>query len=73
MFSKYYGQINKDMRETLKEDDNFERAYNAKDVIVLWKILKAINFNYKKREEPIKKIWQTTKDLILTKQHKKDI
>ena len=36
-------------------------------------MLKAINFNYKKSKEPIKTMWQTTKNLILVKQHKKDI
>ena len=61
------------MRGTLKEDDDFKRAYNEKDVIALRTMLKAINFNYKKSKEPIKTIWQATKDLILMKQHKKDI
>ena len=37
VFSKYYGQVDEDMRGTLKEDDDFERAYNAKDVIALQK------------------------------------
>jgi hypothetical protein len=73
VFSKYYGQVDEDMRGTLKEDADFERAYNAKDVIALRKMLKAINYNYKKSEEPIKTMWQATKDLILMKQHKKDI
>ena len=59
------------MRGTLKDYDNFERAYNAKDVIALQKMLKVINFNYKKREELNKTMWQATKDLILMKQDKK--
>ena len=71
VFSKYYGQVNEDMRGTLKEDDDFKCAYNAKDVIVLQKMLKAINFNYKKSKEPIKTMWQAIKDLILVKQHTK--
>jgi len=49
------------MWRTLKEDDDFERAYNTKAVIVLQKMLKAINFNYKKSKEPIKTMWQATK------------
>ena len=53
VFPKYYGQVDEDMRGTLKEDDDFKRAYNAKDVIALQKILKAINFNYKESKEPI--------------------
>ena len=45
VFLKYYGQVDEDMRRTLKEDDDFERAYNTKDVVVLQKMLKAINYN----------------------------
>ena len=71
MFSKYYGQVNEDTRGTLKEDDNFGRAYKAKAVVALQKMLKAINFNYKKSEDPTKTIWQAIKDLILIKQHKR--
>ena len=73
VFSKYFGQVNDDMRGTLKEDPDFERAHNAKDAIALWKMLKSINYNYKKSEEPIKTMYQATKDLILMKQYKKDI
>ena len=73
MYSKYYGQVDDDTRGTLKEDANFERAYNAKEVIALQKMLKAINYNYKKSKEEIKTMYQATKDFILMKQHKKDI
>ena len=59
------------MRGTLKEDDDFKCAYNAKDVYALQKMLKAINFNYKKSKEPIKTMWQAIKNLILMNQHKK--
>ena len=45
------------MREILNEDGEFERACNAKDVIALQKMLKAINFNYKKSKEPSKAMW----------------
>ena len=61
VFSKYYGQVDEDMRGTLREYDDFERAYNEKDVIALQIMLKAINFNYKKSEEPIKMMWHATK------------
>ena len=73
VFSKYYGQVNEDMRGTLKEYDDFERAYNEKDVVVLRTMLKKVNFNYKKNKEPIKTMWQATKDLILMKQNKTDV
>ena len=61
------------MRGTLKEYDVFERAYNKKDVIALQTMLTKVNFNYKKTQEPLKMIWQATKDLILVIQHKKDV
>ena len=70
VFSTYYGQIDEDMRGTLKEYDDFERAYNERDVVALRIMLKKVNFIYKKNEEPIKTMWQATKDLILMKQHK---
>ena len=54
IFSKYYGQINDDMKASLKEDDDFERSFKEKDVIKLRKMLKNVNFNYKNSEEPIK-------------------
>ena len=69
-FSKYYGQIDEEMKASLNEDADYERAYNEKDVIKLRKMLKAVNFNYKKGEEPIKTLWQANKDLINMKQHK---
>ena len=70
VFSKYYGQISEDMRSSLEEDADYERAYNEKDVITLRKMLRAVNFDYKKTEEPIKTLWQANKDLINMKQHK---
>ena len=50
IFSKYYGQINDDMKASLKEDNDFERVFNEKDVIKLRKMQKNVNFNYKKSE-----------------------
>ena len=73
VFSKYYGQVDEDTRGTLKEYDDFKRVYNEKDMIALQTMLKKINFNYKKSKEPIKTMWQTTKNLILRRQHKKDV
>ena len=61
------------MWRTLKEDDDFERAYNTKAVIALQKMLKAINFNYKKSKEPIKTMWQATKVSSSQSNIKKDI
>ena len=73
MLSKYYGQIDEDTRATLNKDDDFKRTYNAKDGIALQKMLKTINFNYNKSKEPIKTMWQATKDLILIKQYKNNV
>ena len=70
VFSKYYGQISEDMIASLEEDADYKRAYEEKDVIALRKMLRAVNFDYKKTEEPIKTLWQANKDLINMKQHK---
>ena len=37
VFLKYYGQANKDIRASLKEDAEYERAYDTKDVTALQK------------------------------------
>ena len=73
IFSEYYGQIDDDMKASLKEDDDSERSFNEKDVIKLRKMLKHVNFDYKKSEEPIKTLWQANKDLINLRQHKLDL
>ena len=73
VFSKYYDRVDEDMRGNLKEYDDFERPYNEKDVIALRTMLKTINFNYKKSKEPTKTMLQATEDLIIAKQHKKDV
>ena len=36
------------------------------------KLLKNINFNYRRSEEPLKTLWQTNKDFINLKQQKMD-
>ena len=73
IFSKYFGQIDEDMKGSLKEDKDYQRAFNEKDVIALRKILKAVNFNYRKSEEPIKTLWQANKDLVNMRQYKMDL
>ena len=72
-YSKYYGQIEEEMKGSLNEDPEFERAHQEKDVLKLRKILKNINFNYKRSEEPIKTLWQADKDFINLRQHKMDL
>lgn len=72
-YSKYYGQIDEDMNATLKEDPDYERAHKKKDVVKLRKLLKNINFNYKKSEEPIKTLCQANKDLTNMRQYKMDL
>ena len=61
------------MKSSLKEDTDFERAHNEKDVITLRTLLKNVNFDYKKTEEPIKTLWQAEKDLINMRQYKMDL
>ena len=39
----------------------------------LGKLLKNINFNYRRREEPIKTLWQEDKDFIHLKQQKMNL
>ena len=53
-FSKYYGQIDRDMKASLKEDKDFVRAFNKKDVIALRKMLRNVNFNYKKMRNQLR-------------------
>ena len=42
-------------------------------MIKLRKMLKNVNFNYKKSKEPIKTLWQANKYLINLRQHKLDL
>jgi hypothetical protein len=42
-------------------------------VLTLRKLLKNINFNYRRSEEPIKTLWQADKDFINLKQQKMDL
>ena len=57
----------------MKEDADYKCTYNKNDVIKLRKILKNVNFNYKRSEEPIKTLWQANKDLINLRQNKLDL
>ena len=45
VFPKYYGPVDEYKRTSLNKNVDYEHAYNAKDVILLHKMLKAINFN----------------------------
>ena len=47
-YSKYYGQIDKETKGTLTKDPEFEEAHQEKDVLTLRKLLKNINFNYRR-------------------------
>ena len=71
--SKYYGQIDEETKGTLNKDPEFEREHQEKDVLTLRKLLKNINFNYRRSEEPIKTLWQANKNLINLKQQKMDL
>ena len=72
-YSKYYGQMDEEMKGTLTEDHEFKTAHPEKDVLMLRKLLKNTNFNYRRSEEPIKTLWQATKDFIHLKQQKMDL
>ena len=52
-YSKYYGQIDEEMKGTLTKDPEFEKAHQEKEVLTLRKLLKNINFNYSRSEQPI--------------------
>ena len=60
------------MKGTLTEDPEFETAHQEKDVLTLRKLLKNINFNYRRSNEPIKAPWQVDKDFINLKQQNID-
>ena len=68
-FSVYYGQISEDMRTTLMENSNYERAFQEKDVFTLRKMLKAVNYNYRKTEEPFKTLVVATKEMMQLRQN----
>ena len=68
-FSVYYGQVAEEMRASLKENPDYTRAYNEKDVFALRKMLKEVNFKYKRTEEPFKTLVTAQRDLTNTKQN----
>ena len=68
-FSIYYGQISDEMKASLKEDPDHERSFQEKDVFALRKMLKSVNFNYKKTEEPFKTLVVATKDMMNLRQN----
>ena len=63
-YSRYYGQIDEETKETITEDPEFEKAHLEKDVLMPRKLLKSINFNYRMSELSIKTLWQADKDFI---------
>ena len=67
-FSIYHGQISEDMKNSLLEFDGYKKAYQEKNVLELRRMLKAINFNYKKTEHPIKMLVTAKRDLMSFKQ-----
>ena len=73
VYSKYYGQCDDEMKSSMKEDPDFKQAHIDKDVIKLRKILKNVNFSYKKDKEPFKTLWQANKDFMNMKQHKSSV
>ena len=70
IYSKYYGQCDEDMKDSLNEDPEFEKTDKAKDVIKLRKILKRVNFSYRRNEEPIKTLWSANRDFTNMKQYR---
>ena len=42
------------MKESLTKDHEFEKVHQEKDVLKLERLLKNINFNYRRSEDPIK-------------------
>ena len=61
------------MKGTLTEDPAFEKARQERDVLTLRKLLKNINFNYRRSKEPIKAMWQADEDFVDLKQQKMDL
>ena len=57
----------------MMEDLDFKQTHIDKDVIKLRKILKNVNFSYKKSKEPFKTLWQANKDFMNMKQHRSDV
>lgn len=51
-YSQYYGQVDDEMRSSLKDDDNFELAHNEKDVIALCKFIKMSISTTRKLKNP---------------------
>ena len=58
------------MKGTLTEDPEIKKAHQEKDVMTLMKLLKNINFNYKRSDATISTPWQANKDSINLKQQK---
>ena len=63
-YSNYYGQTNEEKKGSLTKVPESEKAHQEKDVLTLQKLLKNINFNYRRSKEPTKTMWQAGKDFI---------
>ena len=72
-YSKYYGQIDEETKGSLNEDPIYKKVHQVKDVLKLRKLTKNINFNYRRREDPIKTLWEADKDFINLKQQAMDL
>ena len=68
-YSVYFGQISDEMKASLKEDPDYKRSFQEKDVFALRKMLKNVNFNYKNTEEPFKTLMIATKDMMNLRQN----
>ena len=68
-YSVYFGQIDDEMKASIKQNPDYERAHNEKDVFALRRMLREVNFNYRRTEEPIKTLVTATKDMFLLRQN----
>ena len=70
LYSIYLGQCNEDMKATLAEHPDFDKANKEKDVFTLLKILQGVNFSYVNSEEPIVTMFKAKYDFIRIRQQR---
>ena len=70
VYSIYYGQCDEDIKASLAEHPEFERANQEKDMLTLYKILQSVNFSYRSSQEPILTMWNAKVDFIKLRQQK---
>jgi hypothetical protein len=51
--SKYYGQINKELKGTLTKQPEFGKVHQEKDVLTLRKLLDNINFKQETNQDSV--------------------